>query len=631
MANNKYPNHIAGGFFMGNLIPEDVIEEIRSRLNLVDIVSEYLQLKKAGRSYMGLCPFHHEKTPSFTVSPDKQIFHCFGCGTGGNLFTFVMQMENIGFPEVAKMMAKRAGVELPEKQESATAKKKNTEKEHIRKAHLLAMEFYHYILLKSAHGKKALEYLQKRGLSKETVLTFRLGFALDSWDSLRTFLVKKGFQEKFLIRAGLLQARSSGKGSYDKFRNRIIFPIFDVRGQIIAFGGRILGQGEPKYLNSPETLLYDKSRHLYGLNLVRQEIRQRKKAIIFEGYMDVISTYQSGINYGVASLGTSMTEHQAYLLRNQTEEVYLAYDPDEAGQAATTRALEVLKEAGALVKVAELPKGLDPDDYIRKYGKETFEKNIIGKALPVIEYQLKRIKSSYNLSKREEIIQYGKKVIPFLASITSAIERDSYINKISEETNISQESLRQEIKEYPKKNKGNRKSFVSYNNGSARQNISRQVSGRQLSKEKAQEKLLAIFLSNQDFVAKAKQEISVEFFDHELLAKVFEKIFNLFESKESINAAKLVNYFQQQEIKNLLTKISTDNTIVGKEEKIYQDCLYRLKKTHIESRMEAIEKQMKNTDNQNQEGLDKLLLKWAELKKMQDSLSRSKERGGVSG
>jgi len=419
------------------------LDEVRNYFDIVQFISEYVQLKRSGRNYLGLCPFHGEKTPSFSVSPDKQIFHCFGCGEGGDVFSFIMKADSLTFPEAVTVLAKRAGLALPQVALSPAAERSQRTRERLLDAVSWAQRFYRH-RLEYPEGNAAAQYLHQRGLSAEVIHQFGLGFAPESWDAGKQFLLKKGFSEQELLNAGILT--EGEKRTYDRFRKRVTFPICNRRGEIIAFGGRILGEGTPKYLNSPETPLFDKSKHLYALHLAQGAIRLNKQAVIFEGYLDVIAAHQAGITNVVASLGTSLTEAQARLLRGQAEEVVIVYDADTAGQAATWRGVQVLRQAGCLVKVGRLPVGLDPDDYIRRFGGDVFRREVLGKSQLLVDYQLENLTEQFNPEKDDERIRLFAKISDLLASVENAMEREDYIEKISVKFAVPAAAIREELR-----------------------------------------------------------------------------------------------------------------------------------------------------------------------------------------
>lgn len=423
---------------MANIINDDIIEKVHDSSDLVNIVSEYLSLKKTGSNYIGLCPFHNEKTPSFTVSETKQLFHCFGCGEGGDVISFIMKIENLSFVEAVKFLADRQGIPLGESKK--IDKKIISEKEKIYRINKEAARFYYYNLI---NNEKPLRYLENRNINKKVLNQFGLGYAKNSWDSIYKHLKGKGYNEEYIEKAGLIGRRKDNTGYYDKFRNRLMFPIIDTKGRIIGFGGRVLDNSMPKYVNSQDTLVFTKGNNLYGLNLVKK-YSDRKRIILVEGYMDVISLFNNGINYSVASLGTAFTQNQAKLLKRYGKEVYICYDSDKAGTNATVRVLEILTKEGVKPKVIVLPPGQDPDDFINANGLKEFEK-LLDKTLNYVEYKIFINKQKYDLSDIEGKIKFTKEIAKTLGDLKSPIEKDVYIDKISEETGISKEAIQKEI------------------------------------------------------------------------------------------------------------------------------------------------------------------------------------------
>jgi len=440
-------------------IPEEIIERVRQQFDIVDVIGEHVRLKKTGRGYSGLCPFHNEKSPSFSVSADKQLYHCFGCGVSGNLFSFLMDKEGITFHEAVEQLARRANIPLPvEEMEDVESPEYKRRKEMYR-AHDLAAKYYHHILMNTEAGRPGLQYLLSRGLSRTTIETFGLGFAPDTWDVLRKFLLKRGFEEELLTEAGLLSESSNRKGKYfDKFRNRVMFPIHDGQGQVIAFGGRVMNKEEkPKYLNSPETPLFHKGRHLYSLHRARPSMRKENQAILLEGYMDVIAAYQNGIENVVAALGTALTADQVRMLGRNVEEIIMSFDGDEAGQKAALRSLDVVKETGGVkARVATLPEGLDPDEFLGKYGKDAFLRAISEQSSSMTTYRVLALRKEHNLATQKGREDYLQDVVRrVLAGVTSPIELEREIKTLSEEFDVSQEALMQEVQQSRKSTKSN--------------------------------------------------------------------------------------------------------------------------------------------------------------------------------
>ena len=415
-------------------IREEVIERIKQDNDIVDIISENVRLKKSGRNYVGLCPFHNDKSPSLSVSQDKQIYKCFSCGEAGNVITFVMKYKKLTFYEASKYLADKAGIplELGNAKESQITKKK----ELLYKVNTEAARYYFYNLQRTSFAK---EYFLKRGIREEVIKRFGLGYAQDRWHDLIMYLKKKGFNENLLLEAGLILKSEKKGNTYDRFRNRVMFPVFDVRGKVIGFGGRVLDDSKPKYLNSPETVVFHKGTNLYGLNFATKNKLEQDYIIIVEGYMDLISLHQHGITNTVASLGTALTINQARLLKRYVNKVIISYDADVAGQTATLRGLEILRHAGLDVKVLKVPQGKDPDEFVRNNGKDAFLR-LVDNALPLIEYRIKKAAEGINLRDNNELVKYGEKFAEILADL-NPIEKDVYIKKISEETSIKEQAI----------------------------------------------------------------------------------------------------------------------------------------------------------------------------------------------
>lgn len=424
---------------MQNRLSDELIEDIRSSSDIADVVGEYIQLKKQGRNFFGLCPFHGESTPSFSVSPDKQIFHCFGCGKGGNVYSFLMDIEGITFIEAVKILADKSQIALPD---ITTSESSRSDFSVMIDAHELLKKLYHHLLLHTKEGKKALDYLYGRGFNDEMIKTFELGFAPLSNDFVVKFLTKRGFNLQQMLEAGLIAKNEKYNQYVDRFRDRVMFPIADLKGNSIAFGGRIMEEGNPKYLNSPETPIFDKGKTLYGLHLARPMIRKKQEVILFEGYIDVISAYSAGVKNGVATLGTSLTEDHAKLIRRNVETVVICYDSDNAGLKAAVRTAKILSAAACNVKIAELPEGFDPDDYIKKYGSEKFMKNVIGATKTVAAFKIQYLRKGKNLSNEGDRIRYIEEVLEEISDLSKAVERDHYLRQIADEFSISLEALK---------------------------------------------------------------------------------------------------------------------------------------------------------------------------------------------
>ncbi len=423
---------------------ESFLQELTDRNDIVDVVGSYVNLsKRSGANLFGLCPFHSEKTPSFSVSPEKQIYHCFGCGKGGSVINFIMEIENLSFPEAVEFLARRAGMEMPDDRPDESSKRRERMLSLNRDA---ARFFYEQLQLPS--GRAAQDYILKRKISPVMVKTFGLGYAPDSWDKLINAMRSKGYSEKEMFEAGLVRQGKSGRGFYDSFRNRLMFPVIDVRGNVIGFSGRILGDGEPKYMNSPETLVFNKSRNLFALNLAKKS--KCGYIILSEGNIDVVSLHQAGFDCAVASLGTSLTPEQARLLSRYTGEVIIAYDNDGAGQKASQRAIGILEKLDLKVRVLQIPGAKDPDEFIKLKGADAF-KNLLERTENHIEYRLERIKSKYDISVDEQKVEYIKECASVIAELSSPVEREIYSMRIADGSSVSRAVVADEVERNRKK------------------------------------------------------------------------------------------------------------------------------------------------------------------------------------
>ena len=426
-------------------IPDEVVEEVRLRSDIVDVISRYVNLRKKGRYYIGLCPFHQERTPSFTVTPDKQIFYCFGCHAGGDVFKFLMLKERLAFDEAVRLLAQQAGVAVPLAQEKLQqgTEKKNA---HLYKIIALARDFFCESLLTHRAAEPARKYLEKRGLPAEIIERFQLGYALPGRSSLLVHLSSKGFRAEDVVRAGLAVVGDGGK-YYDRFSQRIIFPIWDPAGRVVGFSGRVLDGSQPKYINTPETPFFYKGNLLYGLHLARAAIKEKGFAVIVEGYMDVIAAHQYGLCNTVASMGTSLTSEQVKLLKHYTKNVYVAYDADAAGVAAACRGMDLLQEMGCRVRVVTVPEGKDPDEFLRKKGAAGMEELLDG-APDLIEYKLKKAAGAMPLVSTEAKIEAMRWVLPNLYHMNGGVEREEALKKVARFLDLSWEAVTSELKRY---------------------------------------------------------------------------------------------------------------------------------------------------------------------------------------
>ncbi|WP_054950012.1 DNA primase [Numidum massiliense] len=498
---------------MRGLIPDEVINQVREHVDILDLAGTHVHLKKKGRYYFGLCPFHAEKTPSFSVDAEKQIFHCFGCGAGGDIFTFLMDLEKLTFTEAVRELADRAGIVIPDVQSEGDGEAAS-ERQRLYEALDLAAKFYRFVLAKSAYGERGRQYFAARGFSSEVQAEFRLGLAPDSWDTVLRFLKRRGFDETLLEKAGLVTASQKKNGYYDRFRDRVTFPIEDTQGRVIGFGARVFGDGQPKYLNSPETPLFNKRCILYNIHRARSAIRKKREAILFEGYVDVITAWEANIENSVASLGTALTEEQARLLRRNAETVIICFDSDSAGEEAVLRGLDILKAQGCIVKIAQMPVGLDPDDYIRKYGGEAFRQNVLADAIPFTAFKLQALEKGIDLKDEDQKLKVVQAALEIVTDLPAAVERDHYLRQLAKKYDLSLEALKTEQRHLYYRRKKNEKLGDKANDKWNNSKTSKRmvVSTRlQPAYYNAERQLIALMMRDPLLAERIREEIGSEF------------------------------------------------------------------------------------------------------------------------
>lgn len=583
----------------------DVISEILAENDIIDYVSQYVHLKKSGRDYSGLCPFHKEKSPSFHVSGEKQLFHCFGCGVSGNLIQFVMKSEGIDFVEALKLLADRAGIVLPEDKSDYAFHEKKKKIYEMNKA---AARFFYSELI-SERGREALEYFKKRQLDARTVKIYGLGYAPDDYNALHRHMNGLGYTDKELLEAGL--AASKDERVYDRFRDRVMFPIIDLRGNIIGFGGRILtdkkeinGYSPPKYLNSAETPVFNKGKNLFSLNNAKKDTSG--KLILVEGYMDVISVFQAGIINVVATLGTALTEDQARLMMKYCNEILICYDSDEAGQKATVRAIDIINSVGGRSGVIRLKGAKDPDEYIKANGAESF-KIAVNNALPSTEYRLSAAKALYNTDITEGKIQFVSEAAKILSGVRDAVEVDAYIKKIAAETEISGDAIYSEYKKKKKSGLLREKKNSGYGTlKHIQSDYSRAVPGNNdTAIEKAEKKLLNLIVQNKKICRKSMEILTADSFSNEVHRVLAEKIYENYKKDIVSEPAMLLNMFDEENAKKA-SEVFYNMEIYEDDEKTFEDLIMTIKK-------ERIKKQI--MEEKNPEKLRELLNEQAMLSK----------------
>ena len=559
---------------------EDLIEEVRMKNDIVDVISGYVKLQKKGSSYFGLCPFHNEKSPSFSVSRQKQMYYCFGCGAGGNVFTFIMEYENFTFVEALKMLAERAGVELPEMEYSKEAKEKADLRATLLEINKLAAKYF-YAQLKSQSGSVGYQYLKKRGLSEETITAFGLGYSNKYSDDLYRYLKTKGYSDTLLAKAGLISIDEK-HGVYDKFWNRVMFPIMDVNNHVIGFGGRVMGDAKPKYLNSPETEVFDKSRNLYGLNRARTS--RKSYFLICEGYMDVISLHQAGFTNAVASLGTALTTGHASLIKRYVNEVYLTYDSDEAGTKAALRAIPILREAGISAKIIRMEPYKDPDEFIKNRGAEAFEERI-AKARNGFMFSIEVLEKQFDMNSPEGKTAFYNEVARRLGEFEEEIERNNYIEAVAEKYQVGYENLRKLVAK------------MAIQSGLAKPAEKPRATAEKTRNKadgnlQSQKILLTWLIENEKIFGQIRKYITPNDFTKELYRTVAELLYEQYEAG-ILNPAKVMNHFtdeeEHREVASLfhtrIEKLSTRE----EQEKALKETLIRVKNHSIDYRTQQLD------------------------------------------
>lgn len=591
------------------VINDNVLDEIRDRADIVDLIGEYVDLKRSGSNYMGLCPFHSEKTPSFSVSPSKSIFKCFGCGVGGDVITFVMKRENLSFPEAVEFLADKYNVRLEVyKDENKEAREKRNRLYEInREAGLHFLKNYQA-------SQKAQLYLKNRMLSDKTIRSYGIGYSKDSWTDLYDHLTKMGYKEDELLELNLIS--KSKNGNYiDRFRDRVMFPIINRNNRIIGFGARAFGDAKPKYLNSRETPIFHKGSNVFNMNIISRE-STRERIILVEGYMDVISLYNSGINYSVASLGTSLTIDQANIIKRMAKYIYICYDSDNAGINATSRAIDIFLQASVKPKIIELEGGLDPDDFIKKYGLEAFEKKIKS-AISYIEFKIKKLKENFNLEDSEGLSNFTIESAKILSSIKNPIERDIFVKDFSTKYNISYTAIENYI------NYLNRNKLKEAKREKVK--VKKNINVVKSNKTRAQEELLAYSLLDNDIYKYIKNKIEVFYFTNAMTRTVFEEIPRLFEEEMEIR-----DFLSILESNKLVTKEFVENIMslisdIHVDDKIVDELIKTIERNYIQDRKHKI---LENIEKlQGEENKNLLLESLKELQEINLKLNELKEEG----
>ncbi|SDI94843.1 DNA primase [Salimicrobium halophilum] len=577
-------------------IPEEIVEEVRKQSDIVDVVGEHVELKKQGRNYFGLCPFHGESTPSFSVSPEKQIFHCFGCGKGGNVFTFLMEKESWTFIQAVEALASKNNISLPENNQSSEAGNDDGTQRML-EAHQWLSKLYHHLLVNTAEGKEALHYLTERGFTREAIDTFQLGYAPDRPGVVATFLEKKGYHPQEMVKAGLLSSTENGE-YLDRFRGRIIFPLRNHLGKTVAFAGRSLGDGQPKYLNSPETSVFHKGKLLYNFDLARGYIRKQNTIVLLEGYADVISAYEGGIKGSIATMGTSVTPAQAQLMNRYAEKVIICYDGDEPGIEASVKTAKELQKAGIQVYIARVPNRQDPDEFIKAEGGDRFKKEVLDTSEPFVGYLMRYYRSRYNLQSEGDRFDYIETVIREVAKLDRAVEREYYLQEIANEFSLSLETLKEEMAKWRPKQKdlGDNQSQQRY----TKRSESQTSPNKPLPAFHNAERKLIAYMMREPYIADiVKENISASFNieTHQIIAT---HLYAYYEENETMDISEFIETFEENRLKDLVADIAAISLTPEVPEKEIEDYIYQVQTEQWKKQnVNELRKEMKEVEKQD--------------------------------
>ena len=578
---------------------DEILDDVKSSNDIVDVISQYVSLKRSGRNYFGLCPFHNEKSPSFSVSPDKQIFHCFGCGVGGNVISFISKIEGIGFKEAIEVLAEKANIKLPSIDNSVDSKKEEL-KAKVYKVNKFTADFYHKKLYEQS-SKIAQEYVKKRQLNNETLQSYKIGFS-GRFDELYQALKKEGFNDEEILESGLVNKNDNGK-YIDRYRNRLMIPIFDERNRVIAFGGRVLDDSKPKYINSPENIVYSKGRHLFGLNVAKKD--HPKRLLIVEGYMDAISLHQRGITDVVASLGTALTTSQGWLLRRNCEQVILGFDSDGAGQTAVMRAMEVMQNMGCDMRVLQMTGAKDPDEYVLKYGAARFKK-LLDDAISLIEFKIKVLQKDLNLENASDKIKFLNEIAKLISKIENTMEREIYIEKIAKAYNISKEAIYAEVNKLQYSNRKSSKvlekerPFVSKTKIENKSDVSEEITKRENT-------IIWILINSIETYKIIKDNIKVEDFRNEQNKEILKEIYNALENGNN-NISSVLDHIESEQIQGHLTEIMADDYGITDNKKAIEDLLKKYELEKLQNKRDNLLEELNNeSDTEKKRNIGKQL------------------------
>lgn len=550
---------------MSERLSDELINDLRASVDIVDVISEYVQLKKKGRNYFGLCPFHGENTPSFSVAPDKQIYRCFGCGAGGNVFSFLMDLEGLPFIEVVQLLAERTGKDIPKLSSVSENKNPRSEKEEkLFELHELLNKFYHHLLVNTKEGQKALSYLENRGITTEAIQSFQLGYAPGSWDFVKNYLEKKGYSTSLLEESGVIVRSSQGDKTFDRFRDRIMFPIHDHSGNTVAFSGRVIesSDNEPKFINSPETPIFKKGNLFFNYHRARAEIRKKDSCILFEGYADVISAYNAGIKHVLATMGTSLSDEHIRILKRNVNTVLLCFDADNAGVEAAYRAGNLLESNAISVRIASIPNKLDPDEYIRQFGGDRFQGEVIDRSQTFMSFKLSYFRRGKNLTNEGERLLYIEEILKEISKLNSAIEKDHYLRQLANDFSLSLDALKEQENQYSSQYNKRQKqkqqhikpvpeSVPMYSKKEKRLNPAYVTAERML---------IAYMLQNDQLVWDVQRSLQNQTLNIDEHQAIFTYLSAYYEEGNTPNVSQFLDFVKDQTIKRLVTEISLIET-----------------------------------------------------------------------
>lgn len=582
-----------------NRIPEEVITAVLSHTNIVDVVSKHVHLTKQGKYMRGLCPFHSEKTPSFTVTPEKQIFHCYGCGKGGGVFKFVMEIEGVSFPEAVRMLAEDAGIPVTWELRPRERDEHAEEKQQLYSAHEIASRWFHHVLMSTEQGRPALEYLRSRGFSDKLISTFQIGYAPQMWDALTTFLQKREFALPLMEKGGLVAFHEERNQYYDRFRDRIMFPLHDEQGRIVGFAGRAIGDIQPKYLNTSETPIFHKSRLLYQFHEAKSTIRKNNQIVLFEGYVDLIKAWEAGVHNGVASMGTALTEEHVKLIRRYASRVVICYDGDDAGIEAAYKSLSLLERAGLAVNVVMLPDRMDPDEYITKYGGERFRHEVMHGAVSAVRFKLLYLKRSFSLHSEDGKLRYIRAALRIIAALRSPVEREYYLQDLAEEHNFSLDTLKQEL--YALLRSSQKLPPIGdnigkpWNNGmnNRREEVTRPA--LRPAYYNAERNLLAAMLQDAE-IAQLVQERLGDAFNVEAHAALAAYIYRYYTEYDTLEMPSFLVTLQDDELERLATSLSMEDAAAVMNERALEDHISQIKKAPMQQAIEYKKEQLQRAE-----------------------------------